>query len=778
MASSDNHTLWYEQPGNVWEEALPIGNGRLGAMIKGSPHMERLWMNEDSVYYGGPQLRTNPAAKANLPKVRQLLELNKIKEAEDLLTQTFTSMPPGMRHYEPLGDIYLDFGHGSDAVDDSLQFTGIPNFTKKKEEHKALNYRRELNLSTGVASTKYTFRGIDYTRQYFSSVTDEVVCIRIQASQKQSVNFRLRVHRGTHENPHMASNCLYDTVEATEHGLLLKAQLGGRGAVEAAMGVMVLIEGNGDCSINNDIQVKADSAVVIIAAETTFRNADAAHAVLARLEQAAQYSWQDLYRRHTERFSSLYSRVSLDLGSSPASSLPTDKRLARVKKGETDNGLMAILFVYARYLLISCSLSGLPANLQGIWNQHHQPIWGSRYTININLQMNYWGAEVMNLSECHQPLFDLIYRLSVNGKRVAREMYGCKGFVTHHNTDIWADCSVQDRYTPASYWQLGAAWLCTHLWEHYLFTCDVGFLQWAYPILQGAAAFFEDFLIEKDGYLVVSPSSSAENSYIVPGTREEASVCIGATWDSQILFELFTACAEASKILGHSPDSYLYVLSKLPKARIGSQGQLLEWMDEVEEAEPGHRHVSHAFGLYPGNSVRSDEHKEAVKVTLKRRLASGGGHTGWSAAWLVCLYARLKQPEEAHDMIQQLLRHSTLDNLFDDHPPFQIDGNFGVAAGMAEMLLQSHETGFLDLLPCLPREWEQRGSVTGLCARGGLVVDLSWKEGKLVTAKLLAKCTVHVTCRIDDRRLESGANQINVHLKAGESKTLSSVWPQ
>jgi alpha-L-fucosidase 2 len=774
--------LWYEQPAANWEQALPLGNGRLGSMVSGSPDVDHLWMNEDSVWHGGPQHRTNPFARDALPEVRELLLQQKVKEAEDLLSRTFTSMPAGKRHYLPLGDVYLHFGHATAKTGGVEALTGIPDLTVSGADNDdATGYVRSLDLKTSVAETKYTFRGVDYTREYFASIADEVTCVRLTATRPASISFTLRVHRCSLDKPIDGLNCMYDSVEAIPQGLLLKAKCGGQGAVEAAMGVMVILEGaQAECLQGSEVVVRnADSALVLISGETDFRNPDAGSASISRLVQASRYSWDDLLSRHRAHYSPLYSRVSIDLGHSSACALATDKRIARVKSGEEDECLIALLVNFARYLLISCSLSGLPANIQGLWNKDFQPAWGSKFTININVQMNYWPAEVLNLSECHQPLFDFIERLSVTGSQVAQEMYGCRGFVAHHSTDIWADASPQDRYIPSSYWCLGGAWLCLHIWEHYLFTLDGDFLRWAYPILKDAAVFFEDFLIEVDGKLVVAPSTSCENTYFIPGTRQAAAICIGATWDSQILHELFTACAGASRVLGHddAAANYESLLARLPQPKTGKHGQLLEWMEDFEEAEPGHRHISHAFGLFPGSSIHTPELKDALRVTLQRRLASGGGHTGWSAAWLLCLYARLRDPEAAHGMLSRLMSHSTLDNLFGDHPPFHIDGNFGLAAGVAEMLLQSQEKGVLTLLPCLPKQWEAGGSATGLCARAGIEVDLTWKDGLLVHARIHAKRTkVKVKCCIDENRLKGGPNEVELSLDLGQSITLSGVW--
>ena len=844
----DCDKLWYKQPATVWEEALPIGSGRLGAMVNGSTDVDHLWLNEDSVWYGGAQNRVNPLASQNLSKVQELLFRDQAKEAEDLLSRTFTSMPPGKRHYQPLGDVFMHFGHRSeDATDGKAkvdQSTGLkaPDLDGRGRAGQLTDYRRSLDLKTAVAQTSYTMDGVKYAREYFASVSDHVVCVRLSADRSASISFKLRVHRCSLQEPIDVLNCMYDTIEIIPRGLLLKVRCGGEGAVEAAMGVMVVPLGGQEmeCDEGSEVVVKrADSVLVIISGktrETSFRNPDAGNAVLAKLLQSTARPWDELLARHLTIYSPLESRFTLNLGHSEVCRLPTDERLQRLKKsGSNDHSLdpcfTALLVKYSRYLLISCSLSGLPANIQGIWNQDFQPAWGSKFTININVQMNYWPAEVLNLSECHEPLFDFLERLAVRGRQVARGMYGCRGFVAHHSSDLWADAAPQDRYIPSTYWCLGGAWLCLHLWEHFLFTQDRAFLKRVWPVLREAALFFEDFLIEApedylsadvEGeatekgrkYLVIAPSTSCENTYFIPGTRTAASICVGSTWDSQILYELFTACAVATQVLDESQSQsngkadvnysqsreedrkrYWAVLERLPPPRVGRHGQLQEWARDYEEAEPGHRHISHAFGLYPGYSLSTDRLQNALRVTLQRRLDSGGGHTGWSAAWLLCLYARLGDTEGAMGcLVDKLIGRSTLGNLLGDHPPFHIDGSFGLGAGVAEMLLWSHEENeievklskdkvrLLRLLPCLPREWEAAGQVTGLCCRGGWIIDLSWKAGSLVEAVIHASRTPaevgksQVLCCIDKTRLESGPGEILLEVERGQSVTLTGRW--
>lgn len=712
--------LWYKQPAENWDEALPLGNGRIGAMIFGRISEELIQLNEDSIWSGGFRYRNNPKAYENLGKIRKLIADGRITEAQKLCEDAFYGRNEQQRHYHPMGDLHI-----------------LQNCCEKDEK-----YVRSLDLSNAIAKTEWKCGNVSYCREMFISAPDNVMVIRFTADKKASISFEAFID---------GSDDDYDKNEAYDDSTLLFTVTDG---IPYATAVSLKTVGGKGYSDATRLRVEnADEAVITIACQTSFRTGNYEKQALHEAKTALRKSYESLLERHTRDYKGLYDRSSLLLcdNSNGNSENPTDERLEAFKNGGKDNKLAEMYYNFSRYLMISGSREGtLPLNLQGIWNKDMWPAWGGKYTININTEMNYWGAEIQNLSECHTPLFDHIERMRENGRVTAREMYGCKGAVCHHNTDIWGDTAPQDRWMPATVWPMGLAWLCLHIYEHYKFTQDKEFLAEKYDTLREAAEFFEDYLIENEkGQLITSPSTSPENTYITK-TGEQGSLCQGPSMDSQILFCLFTAVEESAEILGIDKDyaeKMRQLRSRLPEPEIGKYGQIMEWAEDYDEVEPGHRHISQLFALYPSDMIslrKTPELANAAVATLERRLAHGGGHTGWSRAWIINMWARLGNGERVGENVRSLLSRSTSINMFDMHPPFQIDGNFGGGAGIAEALVQSH-CGEITVLPALPPEWES-GSLCGVRARGGFELDFSWEKGKIT--KLSVKSLSGNICNI------------------------------
>lgn len=729
--------LWYDRPAQDWNQALPVGNGKLGGMIFGNPLNERIALNEDSVWSGGYLDRNNDDCLESLDTIRDLIRQGDLAQAERLAQYTMTGTPDGERVYQTMGDLFISH-------------FGIAGEVEK--------YQRELNLTQAVCNTTYEVQGVEYHREVFASAPDNVLVVRLKALRGK-LNFSVKISRRRFMNGSWQEDdaiLAYSGGSGIEFCCMVNAQAVG-GTVQAR-GEYLVVE-------------NASEAVLYLTAATTYRCEDPRAQCLQTLRAAATKGYDAIWADHLRDYQALYARSELMIDAPDATGIPTDRRLLEFAENRNDQSLLALYYNYGRYLLISCSRPGsLPANLQGIWCDQMSPPWDSKYTININTQMNYWPAEVCNLAPCHLPLFDHLERMVEKGRETARIMYGAKGWVAHHNTDIWGDTAPQDTYGPATFWVLGAAWLCTHIWEHYAYRPDKEFLARFYPLIREACEFFLEYMVEDaKGRLVITPTVSPENTYELPdGTKGR--LCEGCAMDSQIIRELFIICQDAASVLGKDKSFVKTLgtaLTKIPPTQVGSDGRIMEWLEEYGEPEPGHRHISHLYALFPGHQISVEstpELAQAAKRTLTHRLQHGGGHTGWSRAWIINFWAALGEGEAVQENLDQLLCKSTLPNLFDNHPPFQIDGNFGGIAGMANALVRS-EGQEVVLLPALPVNWGS-GEARGLCAKNGLTLDIRWRDGALESVALASYDDYHGVVYYNGHSVEA-------HCPAGGSIVLS-----
>ena len=751
--------LWYKQPAKEWVEALPIGNGRLGAMVFGDVFHERIQFNEDTLWTGTP-IREKGNNFSYINEARKLIFEEKYIEAQDIINEKL--LGPWNQSYAPMGNLYINFD----------------------EEGNVEDYRRELDLDSGCVKVRYKVNEKEYSREIFASKADEVIVIKLTCNEKMSFTvsldslLRYKTKEYDKFTLQMKGKAPISALPSYEEGEdpVIYDESGKKGMnfkvlvnVEAHEGEVVLQDGFLNISDCNTAVLKlvANTSFNGYKKEAGLEGKDVDKLCDINLNSVRNKNFFSLKNNHTQEYKILFERVSFELGGKKYNDIPTDKRIEAFKKNHEDISLLTLYFQYGRYLLISSSRGDCqPANLQGIWNEDLRPAWSSNYTTNINVEMNYWPAEVCNLSECHNPLFKLIREVSETGADAAKKRYGCAGWTANHNIDLWRQATPAGGSAEWAYWPMAGAWLCDHIWEHYQFTLDKVFLEENYPLMKGAAEFLLDWLIEDNkGRLITCPSISPENNLLTPDGKK-CSPSLASTMDMELTKNLFSNCIKASKILDFDLDFRRRLenaLEKLYPYKIGKYGQLQEWYKDFEEYEIGHRHLSHLFSLYPGREITEENNKEifdAMKISLKRRLENGGGHTGWSCAWVIALFARMKDKEMVQKYINVLLDKLTFSNLFNVCPPFQIDGNFGGTAAMAESLLQSHK-GYIELLPSLPTKWVS-GKIIGLKARGNFEVSIEWADSKMMRAVI--KSNSNSICKVKYDRENIYVKDVNYEI--------------